>query len=107
MITKEAEGCQLCVLIRKYISLRPANMTNKRFLLTYRNKKRVAQVVDVHTVGNVPKKIAEYLGLPESEKFTGHCFRRSSATLLVERGGDLSTLMTHGGWKLRPLQAVT
>ena len=44
----------------------------------------MAQVVSVDTVGNVLKKIAEYLGLPESEKFTQHCFRRSSGTLLVE-----------------------
>ena len=84
------------MLITKYIiSLRPVNMTNKRFLLAYRNKKCVAQVIGVHTLGNVPKKTAEYLGLPESEKFTRH----SSAILLVEGGGDLSTIMTHGGSK--------
>ena len=97
--TEETKRCQLCVLIGKYISLRPANLTNKWFLLAYRNKKYVVQVVCVHTVSNVPKKIAEYLELPDTGKFTGHCFRRSSATLLVEVGGDLSTLITHEGWK--------
>ncbi|CAH2005047.1 unnamed protein product [Acanthoscelides obtectus] len=32
--------------------------------------------------------------------YTGHSFRRSSATLLVESGRDLMTLKQHNGWKL-------
>ena len=30
---------------------------------------------------------------------TGHCFRRTSATLLVDGGTDQLTLMRHGGWR--------
>jgi hypothetical protein len=99
VITEDEEGCDPCVTVRKYISLRPAYLTNKRLLIGYRNKKCVAQVVGVHTVGNAPRKIAEYLGLADANQYTGHCFRRSSASLLVEGGGDLGTLMMHGGWK--------
>jgi integrase len=99
VITEDEEGCDPCVTVRKYISLRPAYLTNKRLLIGYRNKKCVAQVVGVHTVGNAPRKIAEYLGLADANQYTGHCFRRSSASLLVEGGGDLGMLMTHGGWK--------
>ncbi|KAH0813919.1 hypothetical protein GEV33_008872 [Tenebrio molitor] len=33
--------------------------------------------------------------LPEAEKYTGHSFRRSSATILV----DITALKRHGGWK--------
>ena len=37
--------------------------------------------------------------MPNSNLYTGHCFRRSSATLLVDAGGDITTLKRHGGWK--------
>lgn len=45
------------------------------------------------------KDIAAFLKLPNPEQFTGHCFRRSSATMLVNAGGDLLTLKRHGGWR--------
>lgn len=47
----------------------------------------------------MPKDIAEFLSLPEPELYTGHSFRRTSATLLVDGGADLTTLKRHGGWK--------
>jgi hypothetical protein len=31
--------------------------------------------------------------------YTGHTFRRTSATLLADSGADLLTLKRHGGWK--------
>lgn len=37
--------------------------------------------------------------LPNAENYTGHSFRRTSATILAENGGDLLTLKQHGGWK--------
>ena len=50
-------------------------------------------------IAKVPQNIAQYLGLPEPCKYKGHCFRRSSATLLVNGGGDILQLKKHGGWK--------
>lgn len=47
----------------------------------------------------MPKKIAEYLNLPDPTKYTGPCFRRTSATILIDAGGDLMALKRHGGWK--------
>jgi integrase len=35
------------------------------------------------------KEIANYLKLPEAENYTGHSFRRSSATILVDAGADI------------------
>ena len=32
-------------------------------------------------------------------EYTGHCFRRTSATTLVNAGADITTLKRHGGWK--------
>lgn len=43
------------------------------------------------------KYVATFLKLPDCNFYTGHCFRRSSATLLVDAGGDIMTLKRHGG----------
>ena len=47
----------------------------------------------------VPETVANFLELKNAESYTGHSFRRSSATFLVKSGGDLMTLKKHGGWK--------
>lgn len=83
----------------KYAALRPKNINSRRLFLRYENGKCTAQVVGVHTIGKIPTMIAKYLGLPNSEAYTGHCFRRSSATLLANTGADMSILKRHGGWK--------
>lgn len=47
----------------------------------------------------MPKEIANYLNLPDPQAYSGHSFRRTSATLLADFGGDITTLKRHGGWK--------
>ncbi|KAJ8914622.1 hypothetical protein NQ315_015359 [Exocentrus adspersus] len=44
-------------------------------------------------------KIATFLGLQDPKNFTGHAFRRTSATLLANTGVDILGLKRHGGWK--------
>jgi hypothetical protein len=57
-------------------------------------------VVGKNTFGSVPSKIAKYLGYVNAKAFTGHCLRRTSATLVrVDAGGDMLTLKRHGQWK--------
>lgn len=84
-------------LIRQYANLRPDNQ--QRFFLTYRNGKCVCSPVGLNTIGKIPMRIAEYLQLDSATNYTGHCFRRSSATLLANQGGDLLSIKRHGGWK--------
>ncbi|KAJ8980612.1 hypothetical protein NQ317_017373 [Molorchus minor] len=43
--------------------------------------------------------IAKYLKLPNFDTDTGHCSRRTSATLLANAGGEICSLKRHGGWK--------
>ncbi|KAJ8931929.1 hypothetical protein NQ314_015127 [Rhamnusium bicolor] len=43
--------------------------------------------------------VAKYLNLSNLEQYTGHSFRRSSASLLAGYGADILTLKRHGGWK--------
>ena len=45
------------------------------------------------------KKIASFLGLTNSEMYTGHCFRRTSASLSANAGVDVSVLKRNEGWK--------
>ncbi|CAH2009888.1 unnamed protein product [Acanthoscelides obtectus] len=57
------------------------------------------QVVGKNQFYKVPESLANFLQLENANSYIGHSFRRSSATLLVETGGDLMTLKKHGGWK--------
>uniref|UniRef100_V5G078 Tyr recombinase domain-containing protein n=1 Tax=Anoplophora glabripennis TaxID=217634 RepID=V5G078_ANOGL len=53
----------------------------------------------IHKISKVPKDVASFLRLPNPHEYTGHCLRRTSATILVDNGGDITTLKRHGGWK--------
>jgi len=86
-------------IFKKYIDLRPANVQSDRFFLNYKNGKCTKQVIGKNKIGNMPKEIANYLNLPDPQAYTGHSFRRTSATLLADSGGDITTLKRHGGWK--------
>lgn len=52
-----------------------------------------------NSISAVPSKIALFLKLENPEKYTGHSFRRTSATLLANTGVDVLALKRHGGWK--------
>ncbi|KAJ8912718.1 hypothetical protein NQ315_012272 [Exocentrus adspersus] len=41
----------------------------------------------------------EDMGKYEPELYTGHCFRRTGATMVVDAGGDILSLKHAGGWK--------
>jgi integrase len=73
-------------IFRKYSNLRPKNTKEVRFFLGFRNGKCFSQPIGINTMGDFPKIIAKFLELPHPEEFTGHCFRRSSASLLADAG---------------------
>ncbi|KAJ8968455.1 hypothetical protein NQ317_016290 [Molorchus minor] len=50
-------------------------------------------------MGKIPNVVASYLKLPDVACYTGHCLRRSSATLLADAGVDITTIKRHAGWK--------
>ena len=47
----------------------------------------------------IPRFIATFLELPNVDEFSGHAFRRTSATLISEKGMGLLELKQHGRWK--------
>lgn len=46
-----------------------------------------------------PRQVAQYLKLDQPEKYSGHSFRCTSATFLVNNGGTEIDLTRLGGWK--------
>ncbi|KAJ8960468.1 hypothetical protein NQ318_013752 [Aromia moschata] len=76
-------------IYKKYAALRPLDMSENRFFINYRKGECTRQIVGINKFGGMAKQIATFLKLPNPHLYTGHCFRRSSATILVNAGGDL------------------
>lgn len=86
-------------LVKHYVSLRPAHTPHKRFFIFYKNNKCTTQPVGINTFSKMPSIIATFLRLEQSHLYTGHCFRRSSASILSDSGADFSAIKRLGGWK--------
>lgn len=86
-------------IYKKYAALRPETVPHNRFFLQYRKGACTVQPVGKNTFGGIPKTIATYLQLPEPGRYTGHSFRRTSATLLADSGADITSIKRHGGWR--------
>lgn len=99
VVSGESNPLNYINYVRQYARLRPANVSSNRFFLKYASGKCVAQNVGINKIGQIPKEIATYLELLSPSEYTGHCFRRTSVTLLADAGGDLVTIKRHGGWK--------
>ena len=82
--------------IKKYILLRPVDQFSDRFFIHYQRGKCTRQNIGRHKIGEVPEKIATYLQLPNPKRYTGHCFRRMSATLLFESGANMQMVKQLG-----------
>ena len=74
---------------QQYVRLCPANIKHDYFFISYRNQKCTVQRLGIHTFAKMPSMVAEFLKL--SKKYTGHCFRRSSASLAADADIDLTS----------------
>lgn len=99
VVNNENENYRVVDLVRKYSSIRPKDADNTRFFLRYQKGRCFKQVVGKNTFAKIPSEIARFLNLENPEKYTGHAFRRTSATLLANTGIDILGLKRHGGWK--------
>ncbi|KAJ8672567.1 hypothetical protein QAD02_003826 [Eretmocerus hayati] len=86
------------LVVRRYLEAR-RYINNERFFLTYRNGSFINEAAGDRTIGSVPKKVAEYLGLSQPERYTSHSIRRSSATAYAGTGCNEVKLMRHGRWQ--------
>lgn len=85
--------------VQEYMNLRPPEQFTDRFFIRYQEGKCLKQVIGKNKIGEIPRNIALYLGLPNPNRYTGHCFRRSSATLLSDSGANVQSLKQLGGWR--------
>jgi len=98
-VTSKFDDINAIALYRKYLNLRPKHVDHRRFFVFYKNGKCSVQSVGIHSFASIPRKIAEYLKLSNASSYTGHCLRRTSATLLADSGADIQMLKRHGGWR--------
>ena len=85
-------------IIKEYIQL-TSKVENERFFLQVRQGKATKQPYGHNSIAQFPKKIATYLNLNNVNTYTGHCFRRTAATLVADNGADILDVKQIGGWK--------
>ena len=85
--------------VKEYILLRPQEEFTDRFFLQYSKGKYTRQVIARNKIGEIPQIIATYLQLDNTKRYTGHCFRRSSAILLSNSDANMTMIKQLGGWR--------
>ncbi|OXU30076.1 hypothetical protein TSAR_013514 [Trichomalopsis sarcophagae] len=78
--------------VQQYISLRSSDHFSDRFFIQYRNDECTRQAIGRHKTGEVPERVASYLKLEHPERYTGHCVRRSAATLFSDSGTNMQMI---------------
>lgn len=85
-------------IVKKYQALRPENVATNKFFLNYHNGKCTKQAIGRNKLAALPEEIAAYLNLENPETYTGHCFGRTSTTLLADSVTNTTTInMTTNG----------
>ncbi|KAJ8668959.1 hypothetical protein QAD02_000218 [Eretmocerus hayati] len=86
-------------LVQRYLAAR-ASIDHDRFLMSYRTSCGFINVpAGKATIRTVPTVVAEFLQLPCAHEYTGHCVRRSAATIYASTGVTNIDLMQFGKWK--------
>lgn len=102
MIINSTENVGFLDIFNKYVAVRKKNANvakQLRFFIRYEKGKCLNQPVGKNTFYKIPSVIANFLNLPNPDSYTGHAFRRTSATLLANTGVNTLSLKKHGGWK--------
>lgn len=95
----EKNSVQYVEVCKKYMALRKSTTPHSRFFVQYRDRKCTVQPVGKNTLGKVPQKIAGYLNLPHTSEYTGHSFRRTSASMLATAESTSVVINRFGGRK--------
>lgn len=95
----ENNSIDVVKIFRKYVVLRKVETPHLKFFVQYINRECTKRPVGKNMFGMFPRKIAAFLKLENATSYTGHCFRRTSASLLADSGATIDVLKRHGGWK--------
>lgn len=99
VISQDTNNGYFLNIYRKYMNVRPKEIPHRRIFMKYNRGKCRIQPVGINTIGKIPSEIAAYLRLQNPELYTGHSFRRSSATFLANCGEGITNIKRLGGWK--------
>jgi hypothetical protein len=85
----------------KYLALHDVapDHTCQRLFKKLSKGKICNQAIGSNTIGAIPHAIAAYLGKTNPKEYTGHCYRRTGATILANSGLSLLELKQAGGWR--------
>ena len=92
--------CSPASIVKDYFS-KTGHTKGKKFLKRYFPKSNTfseCQNVGKNTVAKYPRKIAEFLQLSDVDGYTGHAFRRTSATIFANAGNTKLELKKFGRW---------
>ena len=91
---------ELCCVtrIKEYLELFDEK-EGRLFRSATKSGKLSKQPIGINTIGKLPGYIATFLKLPNIAEYTGHSFRRTSATILSEKGIGIVELKQHGRWR--------
>lgn len=67
-------------IVDKYADLRPENTKDNRFFVHYHQGRCTIQPMGRNKFLDMPRKIAKYLKLPESKRYTGNIFESNTET---------------------------
>jgi integrase len=86
--------------IQMYIDLFKTTERSGRFFRNFTKEgKPTVTPMGKNKIGKIPCIIASFLGLPDANSYTGHCMRRSGATLLADNGASKLMIKRAGRWK--------
>lgn len=96
----DSQICAVSIFKRYRLSLERdiENPVAGRLITNIRANKFTTFALGKTFLRQIPKFIADFLGLPDPHLYTGQCFRRTSATSLVDAGCSRQNLKRHGGW---------
>jgi len=97
-IIPNSEGLNVVELFNRYKNAQPKPQRG-RFWHHWRNSRWTSLPVGQHPLAKTPKEVAAWLGKPNSNDFTGHCWRRTGGTELARAGASLEQLKRAGGWR--------
>lgn len=100
LIPRTSSGTNYAAIIENYISIVKDELGkfSGRFLFTGRQASFVTQPMGKNMISTVPKEMARWLKKENTEEFTFHSFRRSSATHAADSGATANQLMDFYGW---------
>ena len=84
----------LQILCRDIPNIEP----NEEIFRTVRKQGLIKCVMGKNYISQIGKDVASYLSLDDPNQYTGHCFRRSSATEAANAGANTMELKRHFGW---------